>query len=515
MPISQTDALIQLISTLTKAEKRQFRLYARRNQQGESLKFLDLFNSIEKQKQASDQQIMELLPKMSKTQYANLKRHLYGQIMASLRIIHKSKRANIQVREHIDFAYILYGKGLVHQALKILVMAKREAIRHDLNLMHLTIVEFEKIIETRHITRSGRVKAQELSVSSAAIQERVNNLVSISNLRMELHAAYLKHGHKKNDQERADLRKNYKGRIDGFAQKELGGIEQIYLSQTYVWYHYLQLDFEACKMAAIEWINAFKEEPYMVHRDIDLFMRGYHYVLTACYHLKDLVGFEEYLPEFEKLRKSNYKKFDDNSKIISFLYVHTCRLNEAMMKGEFARALTLVPKTLKRIKRYGDRVDTHRILLFYFKIAWINFGFGRWNDCAFYLNFIVNNEMPGLRTDLQIYARIMFMMCCYEEEDLEGLEIQLKNYKQYIRGKDKEAKLARVTIDLFQDLLKSPLGDRKAVMDAYLIKMNAMEKDDFQKTAFTYLDVLSWLLAKRTNQPLGKVIREKIRNKDN
>ena len=44
--------------------------------------------------------------------------------MTSLRLVHKKKRANIQVREYIDFAYILYGKGLFMQALQVLKMAK-------------------------------------------------------------------------------------------------------------------------------------------------------------------------------------------------------------------------------------------------------------------------------------------------------------------------------------------------------------------------------------------------------
>ena len=155
MPISKTNDVFLLVKSLTTAEKRHFKSYSQRNQSGEHLKFLKLFNIIDKQKRSNDEVIFNQLKEVTKSQYANLKRHLYSQILSSLKIINKSKHPNIQIREYIDFAYTLYGKGLYLQALKILEIAKREAKKYHFNYMHLTIIEIEKQIETRHITRSG------------------------------------------------------------------------------------------------------------------------------------------------------------------------------------------------------------------------------------------------------------------------------------------------------------------------------------------------------------------------
>jgi len=186
MPISQTDSLFQLIKSLTKGEKRNFRLYAKRNHTADTLKFIDLFDIFDKQTEGDDDVILSKLKGVTKVQYSNLKRHLYSQIITSLRIIHKTKRPNIQVREYVDFAYILYGKGLFLQALKILQMAKRDAAKHHLNLLLLTIVEFEKLIETRHITRSGEGKAKLLVDESLNLSKTISNTVYLSSLRAEL-----------------------------------------------------------------------------------------------------------------------------------------------------------------------------------------------------------------------------------------------------------------------------------------------------------------------------------------
>ena len=53
MATPQTDHLFRLIKTLTKAEKRNFRLYVTRNQSqsNEDLKFIQLFDVLDKQKE--------------------------------------------------------------------------------------------------------------------------------------------------------------------------------------------------------------------------------------------------------------------------------------------------------------------------------------------------------------------------------------------------------------------------------------------------------------------------------
>jgi len=48
MPKQKTDDLMQLIRSLTQAEKRHFRLFARRNQSADGLLFVQLFDVLDK-----------------------------------------------------------------------------------------------------------------------------------------------------------------------------------------------------------------------------------------------------------------------------------------------------------------------------------------------------------------------------------------------------------------------------------------------------------------------------------
>ena len=197
MPISRTEDLKTLVKSLTKAEKKNFRLYARRIQATEDLMYLDLFDILDKSVDHTDDEIIEEMG-VTKSQYSNLKRHLYSQLLVSLRMLQKSKQVNIQIREYIDFSFVLYGKGLYMQSLKLLSKARKMAERIHNEFIQFTIIEIEKTIESRHITRSGSERPQELVDDAKRLNESITDYISLSNLRLLLHGIYIRHGHVRN-----------------------------------------------------------------------------------------------------------------------------------------------------------------------------------------------------------------------------------------------------------------------------------------------------------------------------
>ena len=70
------DNLFVLIKSLTKSEKRQFKLYVGRMDSNEDSKFLNLFNLLDKIKLYDEKIILESKI-VSKQQLSNLKAHLY------------------------------------------------------------------------------------------------------------------------------------------------------------------------------------------------------------------------------------------------------------------------------------------------------------------------------------------------------------------------------------------------------------------------------------------------------
>ncbi|MFM2364149.1 MAG: hypothetical protein RLZZ316_3051, partial [Bacteroidota bacterium] len=158
-----SDTLFQLIHSLEKAEKRHFKLYIKRSSAKEELKIVQLFDVLDKLQEYDERILLKKMPTITKTQLANLKTHLYKQVLASLRLLKTHESVDLQLSEHLDNARLLYNKGLKTQALRIIEKAKELAKEHQKFNTLVQLISLEKKIETLHITRSTTDKTQILA----------------------------------------------------------------------------------------------------------------------------------------------------------------------------------------------------------------------------------------------------------------------------------------------------------------------------------------------------------------
>ena len=114
MTKSSKDNLFVLVKSLTKSEKRQFKLYVGRLGVNDDSKFLLLFNILQKLK-TYDESLILKAGFVKKQQLSNLKAHLYKQILISLRLNPSHQNLRIQLREQLDFATILYHKDYINK----------------------------------------------------------------------------------------------------------------------------------------------------------------------------------------------------------------------------------------------------------------------------------------------------------------------------------------------------------------------------------------------------------------
>src|SRR5204862_799614 len=137
---------------LEKSEKRNFKLFVKRNSASENLKIIQLFDALDKMPEYDELSVLKKPRSISKQQLSNIKAHLYKQILSSLRIIKDENNIDIQLHEQMDHARILYNKGLYLQSLKLLDKMKETAkANHQLTYLQ-QVLFFEKKIETLFIT---------------------------------------------------------------------------------------------------------------------------------------------------------------------------------------------------------------------------------------------------------------------------------------------------------------------------------------------------------------------------
>ena len=135
MPNRSTDNLFQLIKTLEKSEKRNFKLYATRNSSSDELKTVQLFDALDKMDAYDEVVLLKKNKGIKKQQLSNLKAQLYKQILSSLRLIDVTN-IDVLLHEQMDYARLLYNKGLYLQSLKVLDKMKELAKKNN-QLTHM------------------------------------------------------------------------------------------------------------------------------------------------------------------------------------------------------------------------------------------------------------------------------------------------------------------------------------------------------------------------------------------
>ena len=178
------------------------------------------------------------------------------------------------------------------------------------------------------------------------------------------------------------------------------------------------------------------------------------------------------------------------------------------MQGSFGEGLKEVPAIEEKLKEHALYLDSHRQLVFNYKIATLYFGNGNYDDSIDYLQKIINGS-EEMRGDLQCYARLLHLMAHYELGNFEIIESLIRSVYRFM------AKMENLTIveeQMFRFLRNSFHVHRqklKPELEKLLVNIKKLEKNRFQTRSFAYLDIISWIESKVLEKPMSSIIREK------
>tara|TARA_R110000796_G_scaffold252619_2_gene388838 strand:+ start:85481 stop:87025 length:1545 start_codon:yes stop_codon:yes gene_type:complete len=502
------DSLFVLIKSLSKSEKRQFKLYVGRLGVNTDAKFLALFNLLDKVKDYNEKIILET-GIVKKAQLSNLKAHLYKQILVSLRLNPVNQNIRVQIREQLDFATILYQKGLYKQSLKILDKAKATAIENEEKNIAYEIVELEKLIETQYITRSIPDRADELAIQAKELSAQNVMTSKLSNLSLQLYGQMLKMGYVRSDDDYQFVKKYFESHLPKYKIENLGFREKLWLYKAYLWYSFLIQDFLSCYKYASKWSDLFYDHKEMIYLNPVFYLKGNNYLLESLFYVRYSSQFKEVLEKLEQTINEKEFPHNDNVASLSFLYINSNKLNLHFLDGTFDKGVYLVKIIEYGISKHRDRIDEHHVMLFYYKIACLYFGMGDNKTCIQYLKKIINNKNLKMREDLMCFARVLSLVAHYEAGMDYHLEIQLKStYKFLLKMNDLHA-VQKEMIKFLRGLGEIYPNDLKNEFQKLYDQLKKYEDHPYEKRAFLYLDILSWLESHLQNKPVAQIIKEK------
>lgn len=502
------DILFQLIKSLEKAEKRHFKLYIKRSSAREDLKVIRLFDAIDKGKDYDETNILKKLDGIEKPQFANLKAHLYKELLASLRLLKSANSIDLQLHEQLDYASILYNKGLYLQSLKILDRVKDLARQYHQDSFLIQVISLQKKIETLHITRSGDGAADKITAEADDVNKQRNEITALSNLALQLYQWYVKHGHARNTNDEKGVRLFFKQNMLIGANRVTGFYQRLYLYQSYCWYAFIRQDFLMYYRYSKKWVDLFKNEPLMITVETGHYIKGMHNLLTANFDLRNFKQFDKYLARFERFTFSKPASQHDNFRMQAFVYLTSAKVNQHLMKGSFSEGIKLVPAVEKGLEEFQMYIDRHRVLVIQYKTALLYFGNGNYEESIDHLQKIINGPVD-MRIDLQCYARLLHLMAHFELGNDAIIESLIKSVFRFMSRMENLTVVEEEVFKFLKNNVYESAAKLKPELKKLLEHIKQFEKNRYETRVFSYLDIISWVESKVYEKPMSDVVHEK------
>jgi len=509
MPNKNTDPLFQIIKSLTKAEKRYFKLHVNKQTAGEDTKYLKLFDLIDKQKEYDESRILQKEDAIKSQQLSNLKAHLYKQILQNLRSLNSDEDIDLRIREVLDYSTILYNKCLYDQCIKMLDKAQSMAEKYDKNALLLEITEFEKRLVTKFIRTNIEDKVSLLIKASDEINEKIKNINTFSNLTIKLYSFYLKIGFLRNHKDFELVNSFLYSTLPVFQEEQLSFDEKMYLYNSFVGYYFFIQDFERGYEYAKKWVNLFDKNEDLIVPKIEMYIRSINNLLVSQSKLFKFDEFTNTVQKLDSIKEFPDLKLTENISLLLFKYSSTHKINKYFMQGEFKEGSEIIPEIAESLENFEHLLDTHYIIIFYYKFACMYFGNSDYQNVVHWLNKIINMKDVDLRSDIHSFARILNLISHYELGNLDLVDYYIRSTYRFLIKKNDLHHFQKIIMKFLRKLssiTRDELIDAFKDLREQLIPLN---NKFYERRPFIYFDIISWLESKIENRDIQEIIREK------
>ncbi len=503
-----TEQVFYLIKSLSKAEKRSFKLFINNYSKGDKNNYALLFDAIDKM-EVYDHGLLvkKLADKLNIRTISTLKVQLNELILKSLRMQAANNSDRLKLWQNIDFIDILFEKGLYRQARKLLDKATTAAWKSQnyLALDRLSVLEFNIALkESNKEDLDHYINFTYPKVSEVRKKNEIGAAFEYITIQMRLFLLESTSLGGKQSKERLNTIVSHT-----LLQSEPNELPlNCQMDYHIIWGHYHY---------AFDHPN---EVYYHRKRALDIAEElGMTYRIWLTHARFLLIGLSTFrlFKELEKEKRHILNYIDNIPKHIqeaSFAdevenTLNNIQINSDLDQGNFSAILDYLERLESKYSDETILIDNNLRMAFYFNFAYAYFANGQYKKALRWLNRILNTqEMRALREDLHTYLRIMQICIHYALGNYELIRSLVKSTTRYLKKQNRD-------IDLLINFLRfanlhfiQPYSSEKSnFFDAIVEQLEENALNQEGKIAMEYIDLISWLKAYYTNDSMENVYK--------
>jgi hypothetical protein len=507
-----SDTLHRLIQSLSKQEKRHFKIFASRHTIGEQNNYVLLFDAIEKMKEYNEDIILKKFNgESSLNNFSITKSRLYETILRSLDVFHHNSSVDAQLWKELHYTEILYKKTLYDQCAKRLRSARKLAEKYEKHAVLVQIHDLEKSLAEKD-SYSGMSDQSILDMlrNDRKVAEDIRVYNELWNVKSRLFLMLNTKGRARKSEQLDEFRKLIDASLKDQTLEGLSVNARFLYHHTYSAYYFAITDAENCRIHLsqnVELIEAnteiFRDEPNV-----------YFGVLTnLIYVLSRLKLYKEVLKYLKKLRTLPEKldtARNENLEMKLFASAYSLELTLYNSIGHFDQAMKLVPKIEEGLTRFEGRLSKLREAHFIISVAVACYGAGKFQLALKWTTRLLNDSEIGENEWIYAVAQVFALILHIELNHLELLSYVGRSVQRYLKTRNRSYQFENVFLKFAEKISKA--DDVKTIHPLYedlYEHLKQLDEDPFEKTAFEYFDFPAWAESKAKNKSFREIVIEK------
>jgi len=375
--------------------------------------------------------------------------------------------------------------------------------------MRLEALKWEMILLPFTIGKNNQERVQQIVKEANEISLRISRINQLTSLSVELNSIYLRRGYIRNQHDFEEIKHTFHTQLPNWSEASLSFRERLLWHEINIGYYSHIQDLENTYLYAEKWVRLFPQPPKSSLL-FEMYLRGLNHLLNA----QSRLGLKkEFFRTHRHLRSlANHKivKLNENIQIRLFKYSYAHQFNMYFMSGDFEKGCLLLGKIESRLEGYIGMIDKHSELVLFYKIACLHFGNENYRAALKWLNRIINSEDLDIREDVHSFARIINLITHYELGNREVLEYAVRSTYRFLRKKDDLHHFQKEILEFIKDLSWS-LTEPEIIRRFKLLreKLLPISNSRFDRRAFVYFDIISWLESKIQRKSIEEVIKAK------
>jgi len=487
-----SDALFVLIKSLSKSEKRYFRLQPLAEDGQHRL----LFDAMEKLTEYNEDKLLQILKGSAITDALSIaKNRLYHTLLKSLAAFHHKATARAEVMRLLQSIEVLYNRGLYEQSDKLVHSALKIARKNELSALQLELNEWkERLLEATNILGVERFEMLNSNYAEMkAVLSSIQNEKEIACMKWSWFAGYYTNGQPRQTEEQEH---NERLLLEIDAQQPISLEAQIKL---------LQLKGAVLLNARkpleslnslVELLFVLKTNEWKNNQDFATLRNALANAAVISAQLKNSKDASTYLSQLEKCFEEGENK--------SLLHSTALTVFLLQKNSESAYKYILENKEISAVPNGEFDLRTSHV---WFQSAVICFIQQEFKESERYIQRFLQNTHANEMLHLQCIAQVFNLILQIELKNERYIPYALRNVQRFLITRNKAFEGEKKILQFINETLKK----RKSIQEKELWGWLENELVEIKKTDplfFTYFDFHKWAKARASKTSFASVVFE-------